>query len=104
MSVAAMCVRSPNEYWRQMKEKDQIYQCFVDMDPFICKNLTIWNILLKAFLYGQAVSIYIFFFYIANIPAFFIRFSGVLLCVASEFLHTASQFSSIKKPVEESIC
>lgn len=42
---------------------------------------------------------FIFFFYIANIPAFFIRFSGVLLCVASEFLHTASQFSSIKKPV-----
>lgn len=36
-----------------------------------------------------------YFFYIANIPAFLISFSGVLLCVAS----AASQLSLIEKPV-----
>lgn len=58
-----------------------MYQCFVDMEPFICKTLLILSILLKPFLNGQAVSKY----------AFFQFFWYILLRVASAFLHIASE-------------
>lgn len=79
-----MCVRSPNECWRQMKEKEQIHQCFVGVDPFIFKN-----ILLKAFLNGQAVSIFF------SVLLIFLHFlSAFLVSCCAWPLHSYTQHLS----------